>query len=179
MMQARHAMWTGVGVGVGLMYVLDPQSGGRRLFRRGPVDDLTLTKRVRRQLGRVSSTPGALDVIVDDGCVTLRGAILRQEVARVIAAVQRVPGVTTVVDTLDVRLDAASAPDLQGTRSGGQRRDGRVRPTAGSASRGLAVAGSVTGLAIWWLASKLTGRRRESATPPGPSVSRSPEAAPE
>jgi BON domain len=155
MLQDRGAMLTGLGIGAGLMYFLDPAGGRRRralvrdrvvhathvasdaagatgrdmanrasgiaarlrgASRRGTVDDQILVERVRAQLGRVASHPRALDVVVDNGVVTLRGPILQDEVSAVCKAVERVNGVASVVNELDEYRDAVNMPALQGGR---------------------------------------------------------------
>ena len=155
MPHGREAFLTGLGVGAGMMFLLDPQGGGRRRARlrdqlaksahkgadafdttrrdvanraagaaarvrgvlhREAADDRVLADRVRSQLGHAVSHPRALVVAIDGGRVTLSGPILQEEVADLLSAVRRVPGVQEVVTELDVHPDAAGVPALQGRR---------------------------------------------------------------
>lgn len=78
-----------------------------------PVTDQALRDRVRSRLGRATSHPHAIEVEARDGWVTLKGAVLQEEVRRVLWAVRAVPGVKHV----DNRMQAhpqADVPDLQG-----------------------------------------------------------------
>jgi hypothetical protein len=168
MPHGREAFLTGLGLGVGagMMFLLDPQGGGRRrallrdqlarsahkgadavdatrrdvanraagaaarvrgMLDRGAVDDRVLADRVRSQLGHTVSHPRALVVAIDGGRVTLSGPILQEEVADLLSAVRRVPGVQEVVSELDVHRDADGIPALQGE---GRRRTGAWSPAA-------------------------------------------------
>ena len=143
----------GFAVGAGLMYMLDPQRGGRRRamlrdqlvrgghvaldfgdktardlanrtkgvvaeswssFRDRPVDDDTLLERVRAKLGRAVSHPRAVDVVCDDGCVTLQGTVLEAEVDDLIDAVCSVRGVQSVDPQLEIEKTPGNNPNLQG-----------------------------------------------------------------
>lgn len=145
----------GIGIGAGLMYLFDPQTGRRRraqleqkagrdarqmasetgkawrdvghrarglmaraagLFgRRAQPDDVILEERVRARLGRLSSHPGAIELACEDGTVLLAGYVLREEQARLIEGIARIPGVRGVQEMLQVREEAGSIPALQGT----------------------------------------------------------------
>jgi uncharacterized membrane protein len=143
----------GIGLGAGLMYILDPARGNRRraifkdkvvsglnktgdaigttsrdlghrtyglfssigsLFSRGEVSDEKLVARVRSKLGRVVSHPHAIEVIVNEGRVTLSGAILADEVDDLLEVVSSVGGVVDIVNRLEVHNEAGDHPDLQG-----------------------------------------------------------------
>lgn len=145
----------GVGLGTGLMFLLDPDRGRRRRamlrdkcvwsarktgeafevtardlrnraqglassvqsrFTSEPVDDNKLTDRVRSKLGRVVSHPGAVHVTAHDGVVTLAGPILSDEVPALMVEVNRVPGVTDVINNLELHSQADNHPALQGGR---------------------------------------------------------------
>ena len=80
----------------------------------GEVDDETLIERVRAKLGRVSSHPRAIDVLADDGVITLRGPILASELPNVMAATRSVRGVEDVVNHLHAHESAIGIPSLQG-----------------------------------------------------------------
>jgi uncharacterized membrane protein len=156
----RRQQWTllgGLGIGAGLMYLLDPERGrqrratargkaahvlgaggtalGRSLgrasrdlahrsrglaaeagarLRHEPVEDRVLEDRVRSKMGRFVSHPHAIEVLADDGEVTLAGEILDSEVAGLLAAVRSVRGVRKVDDQLRVHESAESVSSLQG-----------------------------------------------------------------
>lgn len=83
-------------------------------FGRVAVDDATLEERVRARLGRVSRHPGAIETWAHGGAVTLSGAILADEVERVVRAARSVPGVKQVVNELEVYDQPGHIPSLQG-----------------------------------------------------------------
>lgn len=132
----------GVGVGAGLMYVLDPARGrrcramlrdhtthfvrtarvrldkkarylgkrARGLFaeaggalRRDALTDEVLVARVRAQLGRAVSRPCDVEVLADEGRVTLRGVVRVKEVERLLRRVSRVRGVRGIECQLNVK----------------------------------------------------------------------------
>ena len=78
-----------------------------------PVSDQVLRERVRSRLGRATSHPHAVEVEVQDGCVTLKGPVLDDEVRRVLWAVRAVAGVKHVENRLESHR-RADVPDLQG-----------------------------------------------------------------
>jgi hypothetical protein len=78
--------------------------------------DDVLRARVRSKLGRVNSHPGAIEVAVHEGHVTLRGAILSREVEQTLNAVWKVPGVTRVDHDLNVH-HTSDISALQGGRA--------------------------------------------------------------
>ena len=86
--------------------------------------DRVLEARVRSELGRVVSHPRAIEVVCDDGRVTLSGAILKAEVDPLIAAVQATPGVSEIDNMLEIYEQAGNVPALQGRAS----RPGRPTP---------------------------------------------------
>src|SRR5436853_1818071 len=87
---------------------------GRRVLRRGPVDDETLAGRVRAVLGRYVSHPHAIEVTVSEGEVGLAGPILAHEVPAFMKAVKRVPGVRRVANQPVVQRGGGNAPAPQG-----------------------------------------------------------------
>ena len=146
----------GLGLGTGLMYLLDPDRGRRRRallrdkgawavrktgdcigvtkrdlqnrtqgivteiqshFSTEPIDDGKLVERVRSKLGRVVSHPGAIQVIAQNGKVTLSGPILVEEIPELLACVNRVQGVNQVISDLDAHEHAENHPALQGGRA--------------------------------------------------------------
>lgn len=78
------------------------------------VGDELLEARVRAKLGMVSSHPGAIEVRVNDGKVTLSGPILAEEVDHVLSAVSFVRGVKEVENQLEVHQTPDNVPSLQG-----------------------------------------------------------------
>ncbi len=83
-------------------------------FRNSSAPDDVLAERVRATLGRHSSHPGAIDVTVRNGCVTLCGAILTAEAEMFVIAVRAVPGIQGVDDRLERHEHAGDVPRLQG-----------------------------------------------------------------
>jgi len=65
------------------------------------VDDRRVLKRIRAELGRVSSHPEAIEVQTDRGEVTLRGTVLNSEVADILTGVESLRGVSSVRYELD------------------------------------------------------------------------------
>jgi osmotically-inducible protein OsmY len=144
-MDKRFAMCAGMGLGAGLMFLLDPSLGrrrrsvigdrarslandaedrigktgrnlknhargwvaeGRHRLKDEVVDDYTLVERIRAALGRAASEPGSIDVIAEDGRVTLLGAVPVSELDGVLDTVESVRGVQAV----DCRLECRETP---------------------------------------------------------------------
>jgi osmotically-inducible protein OsmY len=78
------------------------------------VTDALLVERVRAQLGKPVSHPGALDVRAEHGRVVLSGRILRHEVDDLLATVAKVRGVKGIENRLEIHEAAGSVPELQG-----------------------------------------------------------------
>ncbi len=74
--------------------------------------DKALAGRVRSRLSRIVSHPRAIEVYVDQGRVTLAGAVLSGEVGRLLDYVRNVQGVHTVDNRLESH-DRADVPSLQ------------------------------------------------------------------
>jgi gas vesicle protein len=102
----------------------------RSFFKHEPVDDATLTERIRAALGRVTAHQRALSVSTKNGCVRLTGNALASEVASIVSTVGRVPGVFGVETDLRTHANADRMPMLKG----GLRRPGTWRARI-SASR--------------------------------------------
>ena len=77
-------------------------------------DEWTIAERVRAKLGRVSSHPRAITVVVDQGGVTLTGDALASEVDAILSAVENVRGVCSVVSHLRTHASPERVPSLQG-----------------------------------------------------------------
>jgi len=114
-------------------------------------DDSVLVDRVRSQLGRVVSHPGAINVTAQNGTVTLSGPVLADEAPHLLSCVKWTAGVQDINNNLDVHEEAQNHPALQGGR---ERTGGRfallqenwsptARLLAGTAGASLAVYGGV------------------------------------
>ena len=77
-------------------------------------DDVVIAERIRAELGRVVSHPGAITVDVENGRVTLSGPVLEHEADGLISRVRSVRGVTDVESRLDRHTRADNVPGLQG-----------------------------------------------------------------
>lgn len=86
----------------------------QRLRPDGDVDDEVLAERVRAKMGRYVSHPSAIEVMADQGWVTLKGLILSDELDAFVAAVSKVPGVSEVVNQLEPHDRGENIPALQG-----------------------------------------------------------------
>lgn len=85
-----------------------------------PVSDQQLTDRVRSQLGRLVSRPGAIDVTAADGCVSLSGHIVTAEHDKLLSEISAMDGVTSVDDRLAVYDQPGNIPELQGAGRAGR-----------------------------------------------------------
>ncbi|HEX7044454.1 MAG TPA: SRPBCC family protein [Burkholderiales bacterium] len=88
----------------------------RTYFVPMPASDPVLAERVHAKIGRLVSHPGSIEVTAHEGVVTLSGPILAEEVQRLIAGALEVPGVSGVVDRLEVYASPEHVPGLQGGR---------------------------------------------------------------
>jgi hypothetical protein len=86
----------------------------RGMVTRESVTDRQLIERVRAELGHVISRPGAIDVVADNGSITLHGKILKKELSSLLSCVRGVRGVDEVVNRLEVHEEAGNVPELQG-----------------------------------------------------------------
>src|SRR5262245_46286778 len=84
----------------------------KRLSESGPVDDQILEDRVRTAVGRVSSHPN-VEVIVENGCVTLLGPVVDREQDLVLKAAKSVHGVLGVNNRTKPYKPLASMPTQQ------------------------------------------------------------------
>jgi uncharacterized membrane protein len=87
---------------------------GKHAITKERVSDEVLVERVRSALGRASMHPGAIEVTVRQGQVTVRGPVLAREAPSVLSAIRDVPGVQGVQDELERHKQAESVPGLQG-----------------------------------------------------------------
>ena len=103
-------MLGGLGLGAGLMYILNPNSRGMLSEASGAFGaaeaDGVLAARVRSRLRPGVADPDAVGVPVDGGLVTLTGTVGATEFDRLVSAVLKVRGVRDVEDRLQVRAAA-------------------------------------------------------------------------
>ena len=85
----------------------------RALVRRGQLPDDVVAARVHSKLGHWLSHPGAIEVDVRGGRVTLAGPVLASEAESLMRAVRRIRGVASVEDRLEVHAQP-DIPALQG-----------------------------------------------------------------
>jgi osmotically-inducible protein OsmY len=78
----------------------------RGRLKDSPTDD-QLEARVRAELGHSIEHPKSIDVVADDGFVTLRGNVLKDEVHDVLEAVRGVRGVRDVRSEMQVQESTA------------------------------------------------------------------------
>ena len=90
----------------------------RSRLRHEEVEDEIVHDRVRSAIGRAASNPGAIEVSVMSGTVTLRGRVPEQEVEELLRAAGRVRGVAGVVNELEVPGKPDDVPSLQGGQAG-------------------------------------------------------------
>ena len=112
------AMLGGLGLGAGLMYILNPgrragddEEGGGLAGMLSEAtdafgaaeDDEVLGERVRARLRRVLADADRVGVAVKEGVVTLTGSVAATDFDRVVSAALKVRGVHDVDDQLEVR----------------------------------------------------------------------------
>jgi uncharacterized membrane protein len=86
----------------------------RSRFGSDAADDAVLEERVRARLGRLVSHPGAVEVAVVRGEVSLLGSVLEEELDALVGGVERVRGVIRVRNQLSVYPSSDGVPELQG-----------------------------------------------------------------
>jgi uncharacterized membrane protein len=95
----------------------------RNLISKKPVGDHALAQHVRASLAPLVSHPSSIDVIAENGKITLSGPILAQEVDPVLNHVSSIRGVTAVENRLEAHVEPGNIPGLQGkpaSRKSGQ-----------------------------------------------------------
>src|SRR2546421_5604200 len=115
----------------------------RSRFSSRTPDDHKLVERVRAQLGRVVSHPGAIDVDACCGKVYLSGDVLTSEVDELLAAIGDVAGVKDVEQQLRIHESAEHISALQGGKN--------IPETSiltGEWKPGVALAFDITGAAL-------------------------------
>lgn len=76
--------------------------------------DDKLAQRVRSELGHHTQAASQIEVTVKDGCVVLSGPVLTEEAERIVKAVNKVRGVSTVENRLQLH---ETPPGTPGTTS--------------------------------------------------------------
>ncbi len=88
-------------------------SEARGRLTEGAVEDDVLSGRVRSKLGFLVRHPSSIHVDAHDGLVTLRGAVLADEIEQLVSGVRAVRGVNDVENQLEVYDNSGSIPALQ------------------------------------------------------------------
>ena len=124
-------------------------AGAKGLFADHSADRDVLEQRVRSRIGRVVRHPHAIEATAKGNSIVLTGAVLVDEVDRLLRRVRGVPGVKEVVNRLKIHESAEHISSLQG----GQPRSSRLewmqqnwtpslRLGAGAAGAALAIYGT-------------------------------------
>ena len=138
----------------------------RRAIRSDePADDVVLAERVRSALGRFTSHPGAIEVIANNGVISLQGPILTEEADMVVDCVAAVRGVQSVDDQLMRHDEAGDIAALQGgeARTGARGEFGQdnwspsARVLAGAIGAAIAATGMLRGGLRGWFLGTLGG----------------------
>jgi CBS domain-containing protein len=125
-----------IGLGAGLMYVLEESRGGRSGSRLNAADSGLLST-IRSNIRQCVSSPDAIDVQASNGHVTLSGPVLANEVRTLLDSVTGLDGVRSLESRLDVHDYPESHPALQG----------RKRPAGAALSL---LAGLAAGGLLWY-----------------------------
>lgn len=142
--EKQLSLFIGAGLGASLMFALDPARGARRRApmrgktgkahdrsedignglsdvgaeiwarRLPPPTDSQLERRVRSELGHHIEHGWTIEVMADDGYVTLRGNVLRDELEDAVSTARDVQGVRKVWSEMQVRDQPGDARSLQG-----------------------------------------------------------------
>lgn len=142
--EKQLSLFIGAGLGASLMFVLDPTRGTRRrapmrgntgkahggsedigkdlsgvgadiLARKlPPPTDSQLERRVRSELGHHIEHGWTIEVVADDGYVTLRGNVLQDQLEDAVSTARDVQGVRKVWSEMQVRDQPGDARSLQG-----------------------------------------------------------------
>ncbi len=83
------------------------------LFRSDDASDQVIEARVRSKMGHAISHPGAVQVNVVDGNVTLEGDVIESEEPALLACVEKVRGVKSVENRLNRQSSAGNFRNLQ------------------------------------------------------------------
>jgi osmotically-inducible protein OsmY len=88
----------------------------KAMTRPEDVPDAVLEERVRAEIGRVVSNPGAIEAAAIGGTVVLSGPVLASEIDGLLSTARGVRGVEDVENRLQVFENAEDIPSLQGAR---------------------------------------------------------------
>jgi uncharacterized membrane protein len=124
------------------------------LFRSDDASDQVVEARVRSKVGREISHPGAVQVSVRDGHVTLEGDILEREEPALLACAEKVRGVKSVENRLNRQRTAGDISSLQGQG----RRGARSEYMQENWSPAARIAAGTAGLATTMLGATLLAR---------------------
>jgi CBS domain-containing protein len=130
-----------------------------------PVADHKLVDRVRSKMGRTVSHPHAIRVEAHNGRVILSGDIPADEVDYLLKCVNKVPGVESVDNQLQVHDDPSRVPSLQGGRERPGWRSELMEDTWSPATR-LAVGALAGGVLLAGLGLSRRSSTSESLTYP-------------
>jgi uncharacterized membrane protein len=97
-------------------------ASARRLFSFRAWGDEILAQRVRSELGRIVSHPGAIEVSAENGRITLGGPVLAHEVAHLLGHLHAIKGVKAVDNKLDAYEESGQISGLQGAGKSQARR---------------------------------------------------------
>jgi|SRR5215813_2484890 len=86
-------------------------------FRSAQASDSAIQQRIRSKMGRIVSHPRAIVVQVENGRVTLRGPILASEVPALLKCGSSAPGVTELINEMDVYQLPGNISSLQGSKA--------------------------------------------------------------
>ncbi len=89
-------------------------ASARRLFSFRAWSDEVLAQRVRAELGRIVSHPGAIEVTAQNGRITLSGPVLAHEVGHLVGHLHAIKSVKAVENHLEVYDEPGQTPGLQG-----------------------------------------------------------------
>jgi uncharacterized membrane protein len=89
-------------------------ASARRLFSFRAWGDEVLAQRVRSQLGRIVSHPGAIEVTAQNGHIGLTGPVLAHEIGHLLGHIHAIKGVKAVENRLDAYDESGQIPGLQG-----------------------------------------------------------------
>ena len=104
-----------------------------------------IAQRVRSKAGRFLRHPAVLEVDVSDGCVCLRGPVLRDEHEAIVSAARWVRGVRHVDDQLEVH----DTPDIAALQGEGRHRGSAYGGRANWSPAARLVAGSIGGMLMF------------------------------
>jgi CBS domain-containing protein len=136
-----------MGLGAGLMYVLDSSRGRTTSSSDAPhtggaSGDRKIESAIRSKVSQIVSYPNTLQLKASNGNVTLSGPVLADEVRELIDCITSMDGVKSLESRLDVYDYPGEHPSLKGRRTGRQSSGVSTLPLlAGVAAGGLLLYG--------------------------------------